>query len=288
MEDIIDNDMLISMVEERTLLWDKNSLMYKDRYATKKAWAEVCHKIYKGYEGMSEREKREFGKAVTRRWTNLRDAYTKYKRKVKRTKEQGFKIKKYVYNNQMKFLAKFYDSEQSADEFDATISVDVNDSNDELLMLADNEKLEVSEERHPDRQNDMPERNPTQRFGKRKRQRQTNQGKKRRKPDEIELKLLKALEEKPDPHISFFQGVLPHLHKYDDNEVLEFQTGVLRLISTIDAKKKAASKNFQQPSSSNYFNSLSTCALQSRVKQPRPSPEPSESSEKSMDFDIMY
>ncbi|XP_045776072.1 uncharacterized protein LOC123874624 [Maniola jurtina] len=286
MEDIIDNDMLISMVEERTLLWDKNSLMYKDRYATRKAWAEVCRKIYKGYEGMSEREKREFGKAVTRRWTNLRDAYTKYKRKLKRTKEQGLKIKKYVYNNQMKFLAKFYDSEQSADEFDANISVDVNDSNDELLMLADNEKLDVSEERHSDRQNDMPERN-TQRFSKRKRQHQNSKGKKKRVPDEIELKLLKVLEEKPDPHISFFQGVLPHLHKYDDNEVLEFQTGVLRLISTIDAKKKASSKNSQQPSSSNYFNSPSTSALQSRVKLPRPSPEPSDSSEKSIDFDVL-
>ncbi|KAG8265982.1 hypothetical protein J6590_081551 [Homalodisca vitripennis] len=37
-------------------------------------------------------------------------------------------------------------------------------------------------------------------------------GRKRRRPDDVELKMLKALEEpKPNAHMSFFQGLLPHL-----------------------------------------------------------------------------
>ncbi|KAG8247893.1 hypothetical protein J6590_051192 [Homalodisca vitripennis] len=45
------------------------------------------------------------------------------------------------------------------------------------------------------------------------------ENKRRRQPDEVELKMIKALEER-SPHISFIQGLLPHLHKFDDNEIL--------------------------------------------------------------------
>lgn len=45
--------------------------------------------------------------------------------------------------------------------------------------------------------------------------------KRRRKLDEIELRILKALEpEKLNSHMSFFQGVMPLLSKFDNNKVL--------------------------------------------------------------------
>lgn len=63
--------------------------------------------------------------------------------------------------------------------------------------------------------------------------------KRRRQPDDIELKIIKALEEPPlSPHISFFQGLMPHLNKLDDSEILEFQMGVLEVISKIKNKRK--------------------------------------------------
>lgn len=66
------------------------------------------------------------------------------------------------------------------------------------------------------------------------------ENKRRRRPDEIELKMIKALEEPTttSPHISFFQGLMPHLNKFDDSEILEFQMGVLELISKINNKRK--------------------------------------------------
>lgn len=63
--------------------------------------------------------------------------------------------------------------------------------------------------------------------------------KRRRRFDEVELKMIKALDEpSPSPHISFVQGLLPHLNSFDDSEVLEFQMGVLEVISKIKNKRK--------------------------------------------------
>lgn len=72
---------------------------------------------------------------------------------------------------------------------------------------------------------------------------------KKRKPDEIEIRLLKALEadDKPNRHLSFFHGMLPALDKFDENDVLKFQMGVLQLISKInDEKHRASQPSFPQ------------------------------------------
>lgn len=51
--------------------------------------------------------------------------------------------------------------------------------------------------------------------------------------------MMKALEEPTaSPHISFIQGLLPHLNKFDDSEILEFQMGVLETISKINKTRK--------------------------------------------------
>jgi hypothetical protein len=41
-----DIDLLISLVEVRLVLWDRTGDIYKDRNETKKAWREVCTKVY--------------------------------------------------------------------------------------------------------------------------------------------------------------------------------------------------------------------------------------------------
>jgi hypothetical protein len=38
----INKELLIALVEERPVLWDKSDDIYKDRDATRKAWNEVC------------------------------------------------------------------------------------------------------------------------------------------------------------------------------------------------------------------------------------------------------
>lgn len=57
------------------------------------------------------------------------------------------------------------------------------------------------------------------------------------KPDEFEERLLSAVEV-PNRHICFFQGLIPSLETFDDDEVVEFQIGVLGLIKQIKQAKK--------------------------------------------------
>lgn len=49
---------------------------------------------------------------------------------------------------------------------------------------------------------------------------------------------MKALEsEKPDNKMAFFNSLLPHVNKFDDNDFLEFQKGVLQVVAQINEKK---------------------------------------------------
>lgn len=64
---------------------------------------------------------------------------------------------------------------------------------------------------------------------------------KHKKTDEIELKLLKALEPvTPCSKMSFLQSLMPHLKHYTDGEFLNFQMGVLNVIENINKRKEAA------------------------------------------------
>lgn len=67
-----------------------------------------------------------------------------------------------------------------------------------------------------------------------------NTGRKKRKnANEVELRILKALEPKPPcSKMSFLQSLMPHLTNYSNREFLQFQMGVLNLIQNIDKTKE--------------------------------------------------
>lgn len=62
MSELIDNELLISFVEQRPVLWDKTLDIYKDRDATRNAWKEVCMEIRGDFETLNDKEKNAFGK----------------------------------------------------------------------------------------------------------------------------------------------------------------------------------------------------------------------------------
>ena len=60
-----------------------------------------------------------------------------------------------------------------------------------------------------------------------------SRARKHRKPDEVELQILKALEAgKPNSKLSFFHSLLPHLDKYDENEILNSRWPFYNLLQT--------------------------------------------------------
>ena len=173
-----------------------------------------------------------------RRWTNVRDSFAKSCKKQKETKKSGSGVsrhKKYVYNDQLKFLSKLYTAREIEENFE----------DDGWEHDAD-----VNLETHPERMNaDAVNPNPEL----------VTHSRKRRKPDELEIRMLKVLEgDKPNRHLSFFHSIMPALEKFDEHEVLDFQMGVLQLISNMNKKKMKASQPpsfFSQPTlvSQSYF-----------------------------------
>lgn len=54
-------ELLISLVENRPVLWDKTQECYKNRQSSFAAWREICLALNEGFETMSEKEKNDFG-----------------------------------------------------------------------------------------------------------------------------------------------------------------------------------------------------------------------------------
>jgi hypothetical protein len=52
-----DIDLLISLVEARSVLWDKTDDIYKDRNETKNAWREVCICLQEDFETLDVKKK---------------------------------------------------------------------------------------------------------------------------------------------------------------------------------------------------------------------------------------
>jgi hypothetical protein len=59
------------------------------------------------------------------------------------------------------------------------------------------------------------------------------------KPNEFELKIIKALEEgnQPNLHLSFIKSIIPFLQNFNKHKTLEFQIVVLQLIAHIKHRK---------------------------------------------------
>ena len=58
----IDNELLIHLVQERPVLWDKSLDTFKDRNATRNAWHEVCLQLRDDFDKLEDSKKNDFGK----------------------------------------------------------------------------------------------------------------------------------------------------------------------------------------------------------------------------------
>ena len=62
MTDVIEVDHLITLVEQRSVLWDKTSEAYKNKNMKETAWKEVCENLFSGFLELNPQEKRKYGK----------------------------------------------------------------------------------------------------------------------------------------------------------------------------------------------------------------------------------
>lgn len=57
----VDLEILISLVQEHPVLWDKTLEDYKDRIKTRNAWIEIFKQLNEGFEEMEDKERNEYG-----------------------------------------------------------------------------------------------------------------------------------------------------------------------------------------------------------------------------------
>lgn len=120
---------------------------------------------------------------MVRRWGNLRDSFGKYKKKDKYEKKSGSAakpIKKYVFYDQLLFLDKLYDKRDTVGSMDSPT-----------------DELEENVEHQPSEQQPQAEAEmvdvPHTLVSKRS---ENPKSRKHKKPDEVELRILKAMEVK--------------------------------------------------------------------------------------------
>lgn len=57
----VDLEILISLVQEHPVLWDKTLEEYKDRIKTRNAWIEIFKQLHEGFEEMEDNKRNEYG-----------------------------------------------------------------------------------------------------------------------------------------------------------------------------------------------------------------------------------
>jgi hypothetical protein len=121
------------------------------------------------------------------------------------------KSQKYIYNDQLQFLSKLTEGRQTEDS------------------LTDNSETGKSDSLDSSEDFKVPNKETVSR--------------KKRKCNDLELKMLKILESSTAPtrHLSFFNGIVPSLETFDDDDVIQFQIGILQLRENIKRKKKEGS-----------------------------------------------
>ncbi|KAI8441111.1 hypothetical protein MSG28_009371 [Choristoneura fumiferana] len=104
-----DVDFIISLVEARPVLWDKTKEEYKNKILKTEAWKDVCQNIVPSFNEKDKKEKTKIGNEIVKKWTNVKDNFTKYMKKVELSKKSGAGakyIKEYHLYKQLMFLYK--------------------------------------------------------------------------------------------------------------------------------------------------------------------------------------
>ncbi|XP_047537874.1 uncharacterized protein LOC125071597 [Vanessa atalanta] len=193
--DSFDYETFISLVEDREVLWDKTLEIYKDKRKSLKAWFEICHIMNENFADLPDTEKNKYGKLISQKWKNIRDAWMKCDKKIRESKSgSGAKqVHKYQYYDNLQFLKKI------------TPQPTQSGSN-------------------------MPEENKSEvtNVNKRKKNEELNP------VDKKMIKFMETLEKDDDSRMmSFFKGIAPTVERFKDEDIVEFQYQVLNIIRNI-------------------------------------------------------
>lgn len=176
----------------------------------------------------------------------MKDNFFKYLKKAntKRSGSAASTTKKYHFFDQLLFLKKNASSETGS-------SIARNSATQNL-----DEPSEQLREESPNEQQASVQMNETS---------ISNISRRKRKPDDFETEVLNILKkEKNNRHLSFFNSLLPSLEKFNDQQVLQFQSRVLQTITEIQYPTNA----WQNQSNYGYQTGYNTSAYDHHQSTP--------------------
>ncbi|XP_077155239.1 uncharacterized protein LOC143817632 [Ranitomeya variabilis] len=104
-EDRIDNDLLISLVQERVPLWDSRDQQHAVNSVLRRLWSEVAQALWDGWENSPPRVRNAFVEKVRTRWRSMKDRFNKDLRAEKSAASgSGARHRLYKYHRVLAFL----------------------------------------------------------------------------------------------------------------------------------------------------------------------------------------
>lgn len=173
-------------------------------------------------------------KLVIQRWTHIRDNYNRSYKKIQDQKRSGYvkTAKPYVYNKQLSFLQK------------------IMQPNETVCNVTESNKSESENQENNSETNEGSEKNYIGNYSyddtvtKKSTHKRIPKRPMKNDVDPVDAKMIKFMDSYinnesrvTNRHLSFFNGILPTLDDFDDNEVLEFQMGVLQLLKNIKSSR---------------------------------------------------
>ncbi|RZF41085.1 hypothetical protein LSTR_LSTR002717 [Laodelphax striatellus] len=220
---------LISLIRDRPVLWDRTLRIRNDRFETKKAWVEVFKELIPGYEEMNEEKRTIYGEILMKKWTNIKDCYRRSEKNYRKAIEsgKGRLTKKYVYSKKLQFL-KINNMEECSTGDNGSDIEEIRFEDEDEDSEADTVEC-LQEVAIPCDTSTTCETPDANKFQK----------KEHAQLDFFVSNPTKAAKEKPDRHTSFFNGIIPSLQTFDDDEIVEFQLSVLQVLSDMKKRKKS-------------------------------------------------
>ncbi|XP_077151925.1 uncharacterized protein LOC143815964 [Ranitomeya variabilis] len=104
-DDRIDNDLLISLVQERVPLWDSRDQQHAVNSVLRRLWSEVAQALWDGWENSPPRVRNAFVEKVRTRWRSMKDRFNKDLRAEKSAASgSGARHRLYKYHRVLAFL----------------------------------------------------------------------------------------------------------------------------------------------------------------------------------------
>ncbi|XP_045538097.1 uncharacterized protein LOC123721932 [Papilio machaon] len=219
----INQELLITLIQERPVIWDKTIDDYKNKRLKYDSWKEIFIHFQPTFEDLSGDEKNKFGQMVMKKWTNMKDSWIKYDKKINECKSgsSAKKIRKYMFYDEMMFLKKNVEHRKT----DSNMTEHVHDSS------LSNENFDSAVPNQSS--SGYTERSETQRAKK----------KRKNELSEVDIRFMKFMdsaerdEKKKSRSMNFFMGIADTVDKFSDENMIDFQFQVISIIKNIQQRQ---------------------------------------------------